>query len=270
LWSERQQVRLLIEPDVEPVPGFAWTAGPIDAHTDADGSVLKFMPDGGTLTVRHGRLRRGDHYADTPTPDRQFLARVGAIVRLRSRGRFHLHAAAVADPAGRAWILAGGNGAGKSTLAYALVRAGWHLMGDDGVIIERTSTGVIAHAWREPLAVSRALAPEFPELTGIAPPPGFHDERDRVPMRFGVRQRAPIAALVFLQRGDHDRIEPMPAEEALLLLVRQSTWVLMPDGHSAAHLDALRALVSGAPAFRLTHTPRQLHAIAATLSGALA
>lgn len=251
------------------MPGFAWTAGPIDAFTDATGSVLKLMPYGGTLTVRRGRLQRGDRYASTATPERQFLARVGAIVHLRALGRFHVHAAAVADPAGRAWILAGGNGAGKSTLAYALVRAGWRLMGDDGVIIERTLTGVIAHAWREPLAVSRALAPEFPELAGVMPPPGFRDERDRVPMRFPVVQRAPVAAIVFLERGERDELVPMPAAEALLLLVRQSTWVMMPDGHSESHLETLRALVTDAPAFRLTHTARQLHAIAGTLAGAL-
>ncbi len=101
------------------------------------------------------------------------------------------------------------------------------------------------------------------------PPAGFHDERDRVPMRFPVVQRARVAAIVFLERGDRDELVPMPAAEALLQLVRQSTWVMMPDGHSEAHLETLRALVTNAPAFRLTHTARQLHAIAGTLAGAL-
>ena len=227
------------------------------------------MPAGGTLTVRHGRLRRGDRYADTPRADRQFLARVGAILRLRERGRFHLHAAGVADPAGRAWLLAGENGSGKSTLAYALVRQGWKLIGDDGVIIERGPTGMIVHAWREPLAVSRALAADFPELAGVAPPPDFHDERHRVPMRFPVAQRASVAALVFLRRGERDLLEPMPPAEALTLLVKQSAWVLMNDGHSALHLAALRELVAQTPLFRLTHTSRQLHEIAATLTAAI-
>jgi hypothetical protein len=247
------------------VEGFAWTAGPIDAFTDSRATVMRIKPGGGTLTVRQGRLERGAHYTETATPDRQFLARVGAIVRLRARGRFHVHAAAVADPKGRAWLLAGENGAGKSTLAYALVRLGWRLMGDDGVILERTHNGVVAHAWREPLAVSRALAPEFPELGSASAPAGYRDDRDRVPMRFPVAQRGRVAALVFLERGARDEIVRIPAEEALLTLVRQSIWVLMADGHSPAHLETLRALAMDAPAFRLTHTPHQLHAIGETL-----
>ena len=45
--------------------------------------------------------------------------------------------------------------------------------------------------------------------------------------------------------------------------------ILMKDRYSAAHFEALRWLVEHAPAVRLTHSPRQLHQIAATLTGAL-
>lgn len=256
-------------PSAAPGSGFAWSAGSIDAFTDAEGTVLRLMPGGGTLNVRHGRLQRAQGYESTPRADRQFLARVGAILRLRSRGKFHVHAAAVVDPSGRGWLLAGENGAGKSTMAYALTRSGWKLLGDDGVIIERTEAGIVAHAWREPLAVSRALAPEFPELAGQLPPTGFRDARDRVPMRAPMAQRAPVAALVFLERGAVDAITSVPPAVALTLLVKQSSWVLMPDGFAAAHLAALQDLVSRTPIFRLTHTARQLHAIAATLTSAL-
>ena len=257
-------------PAATPRPGFAWRAGSIDAYTDADETLLRLMPDGGSLRVRHGRLERAQGYAETTRADRQFLARVGAIIRLRARGRFHVHAAGVADPAGRGWLLAGENGAGKSTLAYALTRAGWRLLGDDGVIIERTPQGIVAHAWREPLAVSRALVTEFPELAGREPPPGFVDPRDRVPMRAAMAQQAPVAALVFLQRGERDTITTVSGADALAELVRQSSWVLMPDGHAEAHLAALRDLAERIPRFRLTHTRRQLHEVADTLTSALA
>ena len=256
-------------PQAAPGPGFAWSAGPIDAFTNADLTTLRLRPSGGSLLVSHGRLQRGEGYAATPRPDRQFLARVGAILRLRSRERFHVHAAGVADPQGRGWLLAGDNGAGKSTLAYALTRAGWLLLGDDGVIIEHGDGRMIAHAWREPLAVSRALAREFPELAGRQAPAGFDDPRDRVPMRVPIAQRAPVAAVVFLARGERDEIAPVRPAEALARLVKGSTWVLMPDGHAPAHLAALKTLVESARLFQLTHTPRQLHAIASTLGGAL-
>jgi hypothetical protein len=127
----------------------------------------------------------------------------------------------------------------------------------------------VAHAWREPLAVSRALASEFPELVGREAPPGFVDARDRIPMRAAIAQRAPVAALVFLRRGERDAMTTISPAEALAQLVRQSSWVLMPDGHAEAHLAALRELAEGTPRFLLTHTSRQLHAVADTLTRAL-
>jgi hypothetical protein len=259
-----------VSPGATPTRGFAWRAGPIDAFTDGDDTVLRLMPDGGTLTVRHGRLRRGVGYAQTPRPERQFLARVGAIVRLRARGKFHMHAAGAVDPSGRGWLLAGENGAGKSTLTYALARQGWRMLGDDGVIIERKAGGVIAHAWREPLYVSKDLAAVFPELDAAEAPPLAGDLRGRVPMRCAIAQRAPVAALVFLRRGERDVVEPLPTAEALAMLVRQSSWVLMADGYAAEHLATLRELVERARLIRLTHTPRQLRDIALTLERALA
>lgn len=273
--SERPQVRLLSTPTgastlTAPEPGFAWSAGPIDAYTTGDDTTLRLRPRGGSLLVSHGRLRRGEGYAETPRADRQFLARVGAIVRLRAHARFHVHAAGAVDPRGRGWLLAGDNGAGKSTLAFALTRNGWRLLGDDAVIIERTASGLVAHAWREPLAVSRALSAEFPELAGLEAPEGFADARDRVPVRAAIAQRAPLAAVVFLERGERDALTEVGPAEALARLVKGSTWVLMPDGHAAEHLATLRALVERARLFRLVHTPRQLRAIAVTLGGALA
>lgn len=227
------------------------------------------MPEGTTLIVRRGRLWRGHGYAAAPRANRQFLARMGAIVRLRALGRFHLHAAAVVDATGHVWVLTGENGAGKSTLAYALVRRGWKLIGDDGVIIERTPIGVIAYPWREPIAVSRALVTAYPELAEKADDPGYADERDRVPMRFPVGKRGMVTALAILKRGDRDTLEAMSQSEVLSFLVKQSALVLLADGHAAAHLGALQALATEVPAYRLTHTRRALHEIEATLTGAL-
>ena len=62
----------------------------------------------------------------------------------------------------------------------------------------------------------------------------------------------------------------MSGADALAQLVRQSSWVLMPDGHAEAHLAALRELADRTPRFLLTHTARQLHEVADTLTRALA
>jgi hypothetical protein len=89
-------------------------------------------------------------------------------------------------------------------------------------------------------------------------------------MRAAIAQRAPVAALVFLRRGDRDQVTTVGSAEALAQLVRQSSWVLMPDGHAEAHLAALRELAERTPRFLLTHTALQLHRVADTLTRCLA
>src|SRR5688500_2122420 len=142
----------------------SWQWGEIDAMCCGDDVDLAHRRCGARLSVRGGRLVRGAGYAGATDEARRELARVGAIVRLRQRGRYLVHATGAVDPEGRAWLLSGDSGSGKSTLGYALTRAGWTSLGDDGVIIERDADGFRAYAWREPLRVSLGLVSEFPEL----------------------------------------------------------------------------------------------------------
>jgi hypothetical protein len=233
------------------------------------GTLAHLTHDAGAeLWVRDGRLLRGPGYETIPAASRRELARAGAILRLRRGGRYHLHASGVVDPQGRAWVLSGVSGSGKSTLAYALARVGWRVLGDDGVILECTTGGVIAHAWREALWVSTDLHREFPELSEFDPRLVLADPRRRLARAMPVARRAPLFGIVFLAQGAADHIGRISAVEALVELVRQSAWVLIPDDDARRHLDALRAVATRVAAFRLTHSPRQLHAIAETLLAA--
>jgi hypothetical protein len=231
-----------------------------DAHLTHDA--------GAELWVRDGRLMRGPGYETIPAASRRELARAGAILRLRRAGRYHLHASGVVDPSGRAWVLSGVSGSGKSTLAYALARVGWRVLGDDGVILELTARGVTAHAWREALWVSTDLRHEFPELSAFDSQVVRNDPRRRMPRTMPVARSAPLSRIVFLNQGPMDRVTPVPMVEALVELVTQSAWVLIPDADARRHLDALREIATRVPAFRLTHSPRALHAIADTLLAA--
>jgi hypothetical protein len=244
--------------------GFRWqfnavvgTSRGTDAHLTHDA--------GAELWVRDGRLHRGPGYETIPAASRRELARAGAILRLRRAGRYHLHASGVVDPRGRAWVLSGVSGSGKSTLAYALARVGWRVLGDDGVILELVANHVIAHGWREELWVSTDLKHEFPELDGRPVP---NDARRRAPRAMPGARRGPLAGMVFLAQGDTDRFVPISAVESLIALISQSAWVLIPDDEARRHLDALRDIATRVPAFRLTHSPKQLHVIADTLLAA--
>jgi len=246
----------------------AWQWGDVDASDHGERTCLTHRYAGARLWVAGGRLVRGPGYDAAGAAVRRELARVGAIIRLRQRGRYLVHAAGVVDPTGRAWLLAGDSGSGKSTLAYALARTGWTVLGDDGVLVERRGDGLLAHSWREPLRGSRRLDSAFPELAdgALRPVPG--DPRERVPITMRGARSAVVAAVVLVERAAKFAITPATPLGALAALVRQSPWVILGDEHARAHLELLRH-AAAQPVFHLRHTPAELHSIGDMLRGAL-
>ena len=246
----------------------AWVWNDVNATTTSDETHLAHRHDHAHLVVSKGRLRGGQGYASASARTRRDLVRVGAIVRLRQQGRYLVHAAGVVDPQGRGWLLSGNTGAGKSTLAYALSRAGWTILGDDGVVVELRDGDVVAHQWKDPLHVSRALASQFPELHDHAERARAGDYRERIPMAAPPARTAKVCAIVMLERAAEHAVARLTPLEALGALVRQSPLVMIDDGHSRRHLDALRRIVA-VPCLRLRHTPAELHSIAHVLGDAL-
>ena len=247
----------------------AWQWGEVDASMDGGRTCLTHRHAGARLWVDGGRLARGSGYDRADAVVRQELARVGAIVRLRQRGRYLLHAAGVVDPEGCAWLLCGDSGSGKSTLAYALARTGWSVLGDDGVVVERNGDALLAHSWREPLRVSQRLAGDFPEIDDAPLQPAPDDARRRVPMRMRGARSAPVAALVLIERASAFALGTVAPLAALAALVRQSPWVILGDRYARPHLELLRHAATQR-VFSLRHTPAELHSLAAVLSGAAA
>ncbi|MBK5186930.1 MAG: hypothetical protein JJD97_01730 [Gemmatimonadaceae bacterium] len=187
------------------------------------------------------------------------------MIALRARGLYHLHASAAVDPQGVAWLFAGPSGVGKSTLAYALSRQGWQILGDDGVVLEPTTHGATLHAWREPLQVSSALTPDFPELCARQHLENANDARRRIPMPTPLARHAPLGAILFPRRAAFDRLIPLSRTMALSELIVQSSQVLLADSETPRHFARLRDLIAAVPSFRLEHTQKQLHEIANTL-----
>ena len=247
----------------------AWQWGDVDASDHGDRTCLTHRRADARLWVSEGRLQRGAGYGRADTAVRQELARVGAIIRLRQRGRYLVHAAGVVDPQGRAWLFAGDSGSGKSTLAYALARSGWTVLGDDGVLIERAGSGLRAHPWREPLRVSQQLADAFPEIEDGALHPAPGDPRRRVAMQMRNARSAPVGAIIFIERASSLQLAAVSPLDALAALVRQSPWVILGDDYARPHLDLLRHAAQQ-PVFSLRHTPAELHSLGTLLPGLLA
>jgi len=228
------------------------------SSVDGESTRLRDLRNGAELSVVNGRLVRGSGYGTALPATRRSLARTGAILRLRQRNRYLVHASGVVDSFGRAVVFIGESGSGKSTLAFALARAGWSLLGDDGVVLEPAEPRAIVHGWRSPLLVSASLEGFFPELQGQSERRIPGDVRQRMPWYAEKSSRAELAALVFITQGNDGHLRECGQSEALMLLVRQSPWVMLGDRFSREHFLGLRRLVASARLFSFRHGPEEL------------
>jgi len=107
-----------------PHGGVLWRAAPGRLLLDIPGVARYLVSDGNRVEIdpcdsaAAGELRR-------------FLRMTPVAALYLQRGIPVLHAAVVADAAGRAVVLAGDSGSGKSVLLTALVERGWGLLTDD-------------------------------------------------------------------------------------------------------------------------------------------
>lgn len=118
-------------------------------------------------------------------------------LRLLSGGGLLAHSAAV-DLDGRAILFAGPSGSGKSTIAGSALAAGLPVLSDD-------MNAVVAEAGRyrlEPLPFTGDLTPAQVS-----------------------RRPASLAAIVMLEKGDHESLRAMSAAQATSLLVRSAPYV---------------------------------------------
>lgn len=251
--------------DLTTQPIVDWQFNDIRGTSRPEGTSLRHLGSDAQLDVLGGRLVAGSGYRTAPQEYRRQLARTGAILRLREKGCYHVHAAGVVDPADRAWLICGASGSGKSTLAYALARSGWRVLGDDGVIIREPAANpqtMMAYGWRDPVRVTVGTHAMFPELREPAPDtvawsslPG--DARERAEIELTFARSAPVAAVIWIERSCADSSATIHPIDALTRLVAQSAWVLIDDHFGATHLSALRDLAR-LPQFRLALSPDRL------------
>jgi hypothetical protein len=156
-----------------------------------------------------------------------------------------VHAAAVVDPHGRAWLLVGDSHAGKTSTCATLLQGGWRYTSDDHVVLASGPTGVTVEGW----------------------PRDFHlDDGWDARTSTGARQRvdpthrwpgqwvafAPLAGLLFPHVVAHEPTElfPVSAADAFARIVRQSPW-LLADRDVAPYVMALLTHAAHLPAFAL-------------------
>lgn len=146
---------------------------------------------------------------------------------------FALHASALrlgVDPEAPAVALIAASGTGKSTVASAAHTLGWERLADDVL----------------PLALAGAqhieLRPHFPQLK--LPAAAQYPET--------AAARVPLRALIRLERGERERIEPLsPRAAADLVLANTLASRLFPPACLASHLQLVAAVASAVADRRL-------------------
>ena len=227
----------------------------VRAH-EAAGDTISLR--GGTTT--HGRIALGERRAritvsllDDGDVDARAAADVYSMLTLCAAflvgrlGGALVHAGAVVDPEGRAWLLAGDTHAGKTTTCVSLVDAGWSFLADDQVVLRRDGDGaIVAEGWPRHAHLDEGWSASVVTGTRAA-----LDLRARWGERWS--RRAPLGGLLFpnVVAESPTSTTPIHAATAFAGLVRQSPW-LMADGSAAPAVLGLLRDACAHPAFALS------------------
>ena len=264
------------------VPEEAVEAAQFDAGLTAwrDDHCL-FLGDGASLAALDPAAGTGAVYV-RPLLEASGVARrriltgllvLSLFMLLRPRQLYPLHAAALVR-AGTGVLLAAPSDSGKSTLAYGLVRAGWHFLSDDSVLLRPGPAAVEALAFRRDFGLDPDAARTFPEIAGVHTSQLADEEKWCVPVETlypAQAARRCVPRLLLLPRiadAPQSRLVSVSKTDALLAALRQSALVTLEPHRTAAHLDVVKRLVQQAPAYAL-HAGRDLKAEPSRLAALL-
>lgn len=227
-----------------PVTG--WISGPADRITlHARGDLVAGTIDLARLTATvwispaapHAEPRRADVFS---------ALTLSAAFLLNRMRRALMHAAAVAAPDGRAWLLVGDAFAGKTTTTVNLISAGWHYLSDDHIVLGRAPDGTVrVEGWPRAFHLDRGYEKGVSTGERIA-----IDPTDLAPGRW--RRTAPLAGVLFpvVETDRPTAAASIAAADALARLVRQSPW-LLADPPAARDVLSLLRDIARRPVFML-------------------
>lgn len=186
--------------------------------------------------------------------ERTFLL-VMLIFLMRRLGWYHVHGAALIDPRGRGWLIAGDSHCGKSTTTALLASRGWQIGTDDIGFLVQHGDRVASLGVRSQIA----LRPGGRDLLGRSGGVAMvrRDKTGFWPEELG-GSWAPIVTpeiIAFPRLGERTALAPARARTALAELVKWSLWVLCEPVCAQEHLDALGTLARQSRCFELTLGP---------------
>jgi hypothetical protein len=237
-----------------PQPGILIQAGPPHGTVrvqwttyGAEGIVHETRPEARMLMTRAA-------VENFEEGERGFLL-VVLLFALRRVGWYHIHGAALVDPAGRGWLLVGHAKSGKSTTSALLARNGWSVTTDDIGFAAKTDDDVRLHGYFCPIGLREGGYALLGATGGI-------DFARRGKMGFYPQDlggswvpTVQPEILLFPSVGEKTSVEPLGARQAMNALIDSSIWVLFETTHAQEHLDALSRLVKQSRCFKATLGP---------------
>jgi hypothetical protein len=187
--------------------------------------------------------------------DRERLFRGFLIIVLiflwKRDGRYHVHAGIARDPEGRNWMLVGNSGSGKSTTMALLATRHWKIGTDDIAFLVNGGSAVIAHAFRDRIALRPGGLDLLGRAGGIELPrrnkTGFWPEELGAEWVPAVE---PDIVLFTQGLGPQTRLEPAEPREILNSLIHGSLWVMFEATGATEHLELLSRIGRQARCYR--------------------
>jgi hypothetical protein len=171
---------------------------------------------------------------------------------LAALGRHLLHGASLVDAAsGQSIAIFAPSGTGKTTTALALARAGFHLAGDDALVLQRD--GDACHLWALPrkINVGRRTATLLPWLAPVLSDAWTDDEQQveiaalSPVIKLAIPQPRPVKLVIVLTapNGTAHAVSPVAKPDALVRIAADNLRIA-PGGVDADNAAALAALTN--------------------------
>jgi hypothetical protein len=236
---------------------------------DGDRKVIDVWEDNGLFYV----LNEGQLRTRSPSRDRAVLGVVREVAELAYRGRDWLtvcHAGAVID-GNRCLLLPAASGSGKSTLAAALSCAGWKVVSDDVVPIDRgtheaVSVPIPFNLKPSSLPVLSQFDPQIVETRGFERgdqrihylvPPHYEEERPAI--------SHPVGRIVYprYRPGAETSLRTLSKVESFENLIQSDCMLPLPLQDDL--VEELIGWIGAVPAWELNYSA--LHEAREALSG---
>ncbi len=180
------------------------------------------------------------------------------LLLLRSRGIYHLHAAAVISPSGKLWLICGSQRAGKTTLTTALGLAGWRPISDDSLLLGFAGSNAHLTALKKNFHLGDELLNCWTGLKAVAQRDHYLDRtcidgleffktRELADSQF---ERVDYVLLPQVTNKAESGIAPIAGSEALLKLAEQSMFFQLWREHVERQWKALGELARNSSCYK--------------------